>query len=47
MPIASVYSFRLSPHVILIPHVPLINHPSINPGKDNIRVAGIRARFEF
>ena len=41
------YNFRLTPHTFLTPHIQLIHHPSKNPGKNNISVAGLRARIEF
>lgn len=41
------YAFRLFPHVTLTPNVQWIIDPSENLDKDNIWLAGVRAKFEF
>lgn len=41
------YSFRFTPHIILTPHVQLIQDPSMNTSKNNVLVIGLRARMEF
>jgi len=41
------YKFRLTPHIILTPHVQLIRDPSRNPDKKNVLVSGLRAKVEF
>lgn len=41
------YSFRLTPHSTLTPHIQLIRDPSLDPSKDSIVLVGLRAKIDF